>query len=299
MDGDNPYRFSFNGEVLTIFVGNVHSAGRQDSNEFRIQCPGGLPKKLNDAQVNQDKALILGFSGDLHTFSAWDPVQFIARNTRTQRFSIYTRLSRIQDAAEQGLSRHSDTDGQRVVMFRRDLLGLYVENYTVLHQVSNTGFNRIAKRYGDIKPGKPIIVERQKIEVTSVIYPRNPLFRLAVLGAYAHRCAMCGMQLELVEAAHIVPHSNSQATDEISNGIALCTLHHRSFDKGLLYVREDYSICLNWARVKHLRKVKRSDGLTKYKQSLRSSLILPSEGTWYPSPDNLTLGNNLRGIGIY
>ena len=298
MDGDNPYRFSFNGEVLIIFVGNVHSAGRQDTNEFRIQCPGALPKKLNDAQANQEKALILGFSGDLHTFSAWDPVQFITRNTRTQRFSIYTRLSRIQDAAKQGLSRHSDTDGQRVVMFRRDLLGLYAQNCAAFHQTTDKGFDRIAKRYGDVKQGTSITVERQKIEVTSVVYPRSPLFRLAVLGAYAHRCAMCGMQLDLVEAAHIVPHSNSQATDEINNGLALCTLHHRSFDTGLLYVREDYSICLNWGRVKHLRKAKRSDGLTKYKQSLRSSLILPSEGTSHPSLDNLTLGNNLRGIGI-
>lgn len=104
------------------------------------------------------------------------------------------------------------------------------------------------------------------------------MFRQEVLGAYAHRCAMCGIQLDLVDAAHIVPHAHPQGHDVISNGLALCTLHHRSFDTGLLYVRDDYSIHLNLTRVRHLKKVGRVDGLRRYRRELRDQRCLGPAG---------------------
>lgn len=302
VDGDNPYRFFFKGKFVTVFVGNIHFAGRTDPDEYRIQCPGGLPATLRNSKRRGDTVLILGFSAKVQVFNAWDPDKFLARNSGVQQFSVYTRLSRMEEAAAQGFSTHTDTAKQVVVMFRPDLIGLYLENSTVLHQATDQKLRRIAEIYSNIQSGqppvRPITVKRQKIQITSTEYPRSPKFRQEVLGAYCYRCAMCGLQLGLVEAAHIVPHAHPKGLDIVSNGLALCALHHRSFDTGLLYVRDDYSIHMNSNRVRHLRKMGRSDGLKSYKRKLRRELFLPAESVFLPSPENLTLGNALRGVEL-
>ena len=300
--GDNPYRFSFKSRFVTVFIGNLHSTGRAKPDEYRIQCPGNLPVTLGNSKLRGDSVCVLGFSQDTHAFSAWDPDRFLARNSRVRRFSVYTRLSRMREAAARGLAAYTDTDGQIVISFRPDLIGLYVENATLLHQAPARALQRIAETYGQAPsghpPARPVRVNRQRIQVTSAVYPRSPRFRQAVLGAYAHRCAMCGIQLDLVDAAHIVPHAHPQGLDIVSNGLALCALHHRSFDTGLLYVRGDYSIHLNPARVRHLRKMDRFHGLRTFTRQLRSDLLLPAEDAWLPAPENLTLGNELRGVEL-
>lgn len=66
---------------------------------------------------------------------------------------------------------------------------------------------------------------------------RDPAFRDAVLRAYGHRCAVCGFETRVgtalvgVDAAHLWWHGHGGA-DEVSNGVALCALHHRLLDRG-------------------------------------------------------------------
>ena len=300
--GDNPYRFFFKDRFVTVFIRNLHSTRRTEPDEYRIQCPGNLPVTLGSSKLRGDRVCILGFSQDTRVFSAWDPDRFLARDSRSQQFSVYTRLSRMQEAAARGLATYTDTDGQFVISFRPDFIGLYVENATVIHKAAARTLQRISEAYVNARsgqpPARPVIVDRKRIEVTSTTYPRSPQFRQAVLGAYAHRCAICGIQLDLVDAAHIVPHAHPQGLDIVSNGLALCALHHRSFDRGLLYVRGDYSIHLNPARVRHLRKMDRFHGLKMFARQLRGDLLLPAEDEWLPTPENLTLGNDLRGVEL-
>lgn len=299
--GNNPYRFSFKGESVTIFVGNIHSAQRTNPDEYRIQCPRRLPAILDKRREEGDTVLVLGFFADLRVFGAWDPDRFLARNP-SDLFSVYTRLSCMQEANAEGFSTYIDTNGQNVVLFRPDLLGLYVENLPALHQATDEELRDIFKVYSDTPLGQPLLqpirVNRQRIQVTRTQYPRNPRFRQEVLEAYSHRCAMCGIQLDLVEAAHIVPHAHPEGYDTVRNGLALCTLHHRSFDTGLLYVEDDYSIHVNTARVEHLRKMGRADGLQWYEQQLERELLLPYNYDLFPEPDNLILGNITRGVGL-
>lgn len=299
IDGDNPYRFSFNDEVLCVFIANVHSASRSDSDEFRIQCPGNLPVTMRGGQANGENILVLGYSADTNAFSAWDPQRIVARNPRTQRFSIYTRLSRMRDTRAQGFTGYRDSDGQVVVMFQAEFIGLYAENSAALHLATIAQLRRVASRYRRYQAGslrRAIRLNRRKIEITRRAYPRSPLFRQGVLDAYDHQCAICGIQLDLVEAAHIVPHSHPQGIDDVSNGLALCSLHHRSYDLGLVYVTEDYSIHLNSDRLHHLRQMGRVSGLRKYRRMHRDELILPSADNLLPAPDNLVMGNRIRGI---
>lgn len=68
---------------------------------------------------------------------------------------------------------------------------------------------------------------------------RDPHFRHAVLTAYERRCAICDFDMRIdddlvaLEAAHIKLHA-AGGPDVVPNGLALCTLHHRTFDRGAI-----------------------------------------------------------------
>ena len=79
----------------------------------------------------------------------------------------------MQEAVEQGLSAHIDTDGQIVIMFRPDFIGLYAENPTALHQATTRTLQRVAQSYKQ-SPARPIVMNRQKIRVTNIEYLRSP-----------------------------------------------------------------------------------------------------------------------------
>ena len=63
-------------------------------------------------------------------------------------------------------------------------------------------------------------------------------FRERVLVAYRERCAFCSLRhRELLDAAHIIPDSEPAGVAEVHNGIALCRLHHATFDRHVIGVR--------------------------------------------------------------
>ena len=76
---------------------------------------------------------------------------------------------------------------------------------------------------------------------------RDQGFRRAVVTAYNHRCALCGIRMRTpgghtaVAAAHIIPWSVGH-NDDPRNGIALCHLCHWTFDKGLMGVSLAYKV---------------------------------------------------------
>lgn len=71
---------------------------------------------------------------------------------------------------------------------------------------------------------------------------RDPNFRGSVLLAYESRCAFCDFNARLrdqivgLDAAHVQMQAKD-GPDTLSNGILLCTQHHRLFDAGALGLR--------------------------------------------------------------
>ena len=70
-------------------------------------------------------------------------------------------------------------------------------------------------------------------------------FSLEVRTAYGHRCAFCGARLSGldgipagIDAAHILAWSKHDL-DVVSNGIALCKLHHWAFDASIMMPVQD------------------------------------------------------------
>jgi len=85
---------------------------------------------------------------------------------------------------------------------------------------------------------------------------RDPRFRELVLMAYERACGFCGFDGRLsastvgVEAAHIRWHALA-GPDEVDNGIALCTLHHKLFDQGVIGLTRDRQIQISQHFVGH------------------------------------------------
>ncbi|MEX0981067.1 MAG: HNH endonuclease [Bacteroidales bacterium] len=76
---------------------------------------------------------------------------------------------------------------------------------------------------------------------------RDPYFRELVLSTYGYKCAVCGLGARLgndlvgLEAAHI-KWFQAGGPDTISNGIALCSMHHKLFDRGAYAFSNDHHL---------------------------------------------------------
>jgi putative restriction endonuclease len=79
---------------------------------------------------------------------------------------------------------------------------------------------------------------------------RDPEFRRSVLVAYEYRCAFCGFDGLLdgsmvgLEAAHVRWWTHG-GPDEIANGLCLCSIHHKLFDKGVLGITERHRVAVS------------------------------------------------------
>lgn len=68
-------------------------------------------------------------------------------------------------------------------------------------------------------------------------------FRGRVLPAYLDRCAICRLkEARLLDAAHIVGDLEQMGEAVVSNGMSLCSIHHRAFDQYLLGISPDYKV---------------------------------------------------------
>lgn len=63
-------------------------------------------------------------------------------------------------------------------------------------------------------------------------------FRRAVLASYGYKCCFCKLDvIALLNASHIIPWNSSvELRADPRNGLCLCVLHDRAFDRGLIAV---------------------------------------------------------------
>ena len=119
-------------------------------------------------------------------------------------------------------------------------------------------------------------------------------FRKRVLTAYNQRCAMCGVQLRLLEGAHILPAKHPDSTDGTDNGVALCTLHHRAFDRAFVTFDPEFRIHVNQDTVTKLRATDQAGGLDAFMNALRPILALPPDRRDRPVAQFVNMANALR-----
>jgi putative restriction endonuclease len=81
--------------------------------------------------------------------------------------------------------------------------------------------------------------------VTRVVRQRvhQAAFRERVVRAYREQCALCRLRHQvLLDAAHITPDREDDSDPVVSNGVALCKLHHAAFDNYFFAIKPDFTI---------------------------------------------------------
>ena len=107
----------------------------------------------------------------------------------------------------------------------------------------------------------------------SIIRKGQKKFRDMVLKNYHYRCAVCGItEKNLLEASHILSVKHKDTAGFEHNGICLCVLHHKMFDKGYLYFDSNYNVKLTDDVISE--NLKKSCIISKI--SKNSCTILPS-----------------------
>ena len=110
-------------------------------------------------------------------------------------------------------------------------------------------------------------------------------WRSAVLQAWDRQCAFCGYDGQLagacigVEAAHVRWFA-FDGPDTLDNGLALCVLHHKLFDVGVLGLDERLRVV-----VSKMFSARTEAGRAVY--DLHHRALLPRQGTPTPSSDHI------------
>lgn len=115
---------------------------------------------------------------------------------------------------------------------------------------------------------------------------RDPAWRIKVLQAWDEQCAFCGYDGRLgdlpigVEAAHVRWFAHA-GPDTLDNGLALCMLHHKLFDRGALGLDHARRVM-----VSRTFTARTEAGRTVY--DLHGHELRPRPGTREPAEEHLT-----------
>jgi putative restriction endonuclease len=109
-------------------------------------------------------------------------------------------------------------------------------------------------------------------------------FRGRVVPAYRGQCAICRLkEVRLLDAAHITGDLEAEGQPEVSNGLALCSIHHRAFDHDLIAISPDYEVRVS------TRLLQDDDGpmLELLKTFDRRPILVPGRSAWKPDRQRL------------
>jgi putative restriction endonuclease len=300
---EHPYRIHFlkgeQGIDVILYIWNItHGGGRERAaDEYRIQVTG----VSSIDRIAGFKTLILGYWEENDVFAGWDAAFHAGPVRRSPSFQI--RQESLLAAHQFSFAVCPKGQGELAIAFEPDYFMNYVRNLEGLHTAGNQAveialLDRIADTDGEIEDDEWEMLpqDRQRVVQEIAKLQRDSSFRKRVLSAYGEACAFCGMQLELVDAAHIVPVSHAASTDLTNNGLCLCALHHRAFDAGLLAVLPDYQIVVNQERLHYLRSVNRARGEDHCLGSVLAQIRLPPERSQRPDASMIDLALQIRAL---
>lgn len=298
----NPRRLILNlatGPILLhAYLWTLTPGGRPAlRNEYRIQMTGvasPLPENPNGT------TLLLGYEPSLEAFAGFDVVRH--RTFTAGSPSVQIDIRAVRQAITDGLAVDRKDNGELAFGIRPDLLFVYAQTAGRLHRYGRSRQEQeiiaAAGKGVEVSPGllaRLTAPRRRTVEQVTRL-SRDAAFRRLVLQAYDFRCAATGLQLRLVEAAHILPVGAEGSTDEVSNGLALSPTYHRAFDTGLIYLDGDMQLRLNQSRADELVRLDLAGGLANFVQTLNRPIILPANPSLRPSADFIEKANKMRSV---
>jgi len=141
---------------------------------------------------------------------------------------------------------------------------------------------------GPLDEREPVVVddpiERRYVVRETRVRVHQARFRGRVIPAYDDRCAICRLrETRLLDAAHIVGDVEERGEPVVSNGLSLCSIHHRAFDQDLVGVSPDYEVHVS------ARLLDEIDGpmLDVLKTFHRQPIVVPERRSWRPDRTRL------------
>jgi putative restriction endonuclease len=298
---EHPKRFFVSSGQLSFalwaYVWTVtHGGGvARPRDEYRIQLTGVVPP----LPLNPDGPTVLvGYEPNLRCFAGFDLQKHVTFSRKSP--SIQININVLRGALRDGFAFARKGNDEIAVAFRPDQILSYCVNVDDLHtlgaDVVTSDLLAKATRFEPI-PDATIAAlpkERQRIVATVSRLARDSDFRRKVIVAYDHRCAVTGLQLRLVDAAHIVPVGAEGSSDEVTNGLCLSPTYHRAYDRGLILLNENYEMQINRKKERELIRLGLGGGLAEFKAPLGHQIILPADRRQWPSIESICSGNAFR-----
>ena len=277
------FRDDHPGLKLRVFIWNcTHGGGsKRAADEYRIQFTSVVPEIAQDGV-----SLLLGWHLTKHSGQA------------SNSPSAQVKEKALIDAHTNDFALHLRQNDEVVVAFQPQFLVDYALNIQALHQTVDGSAELVVLESLNDAADEQIDeiqdVTRKETVRTIVTKYRAYDFSKRVLTGYQRQCAVCGMQLGLIDAAHIVPVADEKSTDETCNGIALCKIHHAAYDRNLISFDADFKVELSAHSIEELAKLDLLGGLEEFKNGLREVLFLPADKRDYPKKDYIEYSRELR-----
>ena len=287
------YRGDEHGFDVCIYIWNCSHGGgsARSSDEYRVQVTSVVP-----ASVHGETTLLLGWHPGYGVFVGFDITKHEGQSSQSP--SIQVKEEALIGAHSHAFAIHYRHNGEIAVAFRPKFLVDYALNAVSLHSTGKVAEDLSLLNHLDTLTDSQIVTveDRDRRVVLSQMARkyRATDFSRRVLGAYSHRCAACGIQLELIDAAHIIPVAASTSTDETKNGVAFCKLHHAAFDRNLISFDVQYKIEISETEVSRLASANLAGGLDVFKKHLRTAIILPNDRRDYPPPQYIEEARKVR-----
>ena len=298
IDAQKPFRLRiFRGDEkgfgVRIYIWNcTHGGGfARAKDEYRVQITGVIP----NIDLNE-KTLLLGWHAGYGVFVGFDINKHNGQASHSP--SIQVKEDTLQNAHSHAFSIYNRQNGEIAIALRPEFIVDYALNSASLHLTGKAAADMSMLNNLDTLTDAQIVTikdNKRKIILAEIARKyRETDFRKRVLGAYQDRCAVCGIQLKLIDAAHIIPVAADTSTDETKNGIALCKLHHSAYDRKLISFDERYKIELSTSEVANLTALNLVGCLKEFKQHLKTAIILPTDRRDYPPPAYITESRQVR-----
>ena len=145
-----------------------------------------------------------------------------------------------------------------------------------------------AKGTLSVPPSDEVEASHRRAYITREVRQRlhQAGFRVRVIAAYREMCAVCRLKhKELLDAAHILPDSHALGEPLVTNGMALCKLHHAAFDQNIIGVRPDLIVEVNQKVLAEIDGPMLIHGLQGFHGT---TITVPRKASLRPDPDVLS-----------
>lgn len=287
--------------AVKVYIWNISHGGKnRPDDEYRIQVTGVHKFEPSANACN----IVLGWWDRIGVFGGWDIRQHAAPLGASP--SLQISEGALRNALHFGFAPYVKENDETAIAFRPDFMGTYIRYLETLHDSGKVPaeaeiLRKLSKNPKTINEkyiDKFVAEERKRALISTMRNLRALDFRERVLSAYGHRCAMCGVQLRLIEGAHILPVSDPKSTDQTANGVALCALHHRAYDNGFVTFDAAFSIHINEKSASLLKKSNYGFGLKEFRNALKPTIHVPAIKSDRPATKFVNSANALRGWSL-